>query len=315
MPSLLENSVTPEELLEMNPDLAINWLKSKDYKVTRPFTPRTLYSNTPAPSNLLKAAIIDTETTGINSTTDKIIELGIVIVEYCPKSGQVYRVLETYNELEDPGMPIPPDSTQIHGITDDMVCGKKIFDSVVEKLVEEVSLVVAHNAAFDRVFIESRLPFFQKKAWGCSYAQVPWKNEGFSAFSLEFLAYKFGFHFSGHRASIDCHALLEVLQSELPISSVKIFKTLLEQADAKDLKLWALNTPFETKDKLKKRGYRWDAERKTWHKTITDDALAKETSWLRTEVYAERPFKLEQENIDAYNRFSIRRGLSEIVHY
>jgi DNA polymerase-3 subunit epsilon len=67
-----------------------------------------------------------------------LIELGIVIVEYSPDTGQVYRVLETYNELEDPGMSIPPESTKIHGITDDMVIGKKIIDADVETLLADV---------------------------------------------------------------------------------------------------------------------------------------------------------------------------------
>ena len=296
-------------------DFVVDWVKSQNYRITRPFTPRTFYSEANPPPKLLKAAIIDTETTGISHDHDRIIELGIVVVEYCPETGQAYRVIETYNELEDPGMPIPLESTNIHGITDDMVMGKKIFNSMVEKLVEDVDLVIAHNAAFDRRFIEARLPFFKKKAWGCSYAQMPWKGEGFGAASLEFLAYKFGFHFSGHRASMDCHALLEILQSELPSSGAKVFKTLLDKASATDVKLWALSASFENKDKLKNRGYRWDAERKTWHKIISNDDLEKETDWLRIEVYENRPFKLEHEVMDAYNRFSTRRGVSEIVGY
>lgn len=310
-----KQNFTTQPSTELDLDLVVDWVKSQNYKVTRPFTPRAFYSDEKPSSKLLKAAIIDAETTGINYASDKIIELGIVVVEYCPETGQAYNVLETYNELEDPGMKIPTESTRIHGITDDMVAGKKIFDSMVEKLVEDVDLVIAHNAAFDRSFIEARLPFFKKKAWGCSYAQMPWKSEGFGAASLEFLAYKFGFHFNGHRASMDCHALLEILQSELPSSGVKVFKELLTKAKEIDLKLWALGAPFENKDKLKNRGYRWDAERKTWHKAVANDDLKSETDWLRKEVYENRSFKLEQESIDAYNRFSTRRGRSEVVSY
>jgi hypothetical protein len=55
--------------------------------VTCPFTPRAFYCDETPPAKLFKAAIIDTETTGINLVTDKIIELGIVIVEYCPDTG------------------------------------------------------------------------------------------------------------------------------------------------------------------------------------------------------------------------------------
>ena len=265
--------VPPTRFESLDLDMVIDWVRSQNYKVTRPFVQCAFYATANPHANLLKAAIIDVETTGISYLNDKIIELGIVIVEYCPETGQVYRVLETYNELEDPGMPIPTDATKVHGITDTMVNGKRIIDAEIEKMLEEVSLVVAHNAGFDRVFVEARLPFFKEKAWACSYTQMPWKNEGFNAFSLEFLAYKFGFHFNGHRAAMDCHALLEILQSELPASKGRGLKALLESAYTQDLKIYALSTPFESKDKLKGRGYRWDAERKTWYTTVTNADL------------------------------------------
>ena len=90
---------------------------------------------------------------------------------------------------------------------------------------------------------------------------------------------------------------------------------LLDKTQAADLKLWALGAPFESKDKLKKRSYRWEAERKTWHKTIAVEDLDQEVNWLRFDVYGDRPFKLEQEQMDAYNRFSNRRGVTDIVSY
>jgi len=293
----------------------LNWLKDQDYRVTRPFSERSFYSDASPPAKLLKAAILDTETTGTNPLTDKIIELGIVIVEYCPETGQVYHVLETYDELEYPGMPIPPESTAIHHITDDMVRDKTINDEVVETLMADVSLVIAHNAFFDRGFVESRLPLFKKKSWACSYAQVPWKAEGMGSSGLEFLAYRFGFHYAGHRASIDCHALLEVLQSELPISGIKVMKVLLEKARLPEVKIWTLNAPFDNKDKLKERGYRWDGERRLWSGFASLADLSIEIDWLRKEVYGNKAFKLELEKIDSFNRFTARHGATEVVDY
>ena len=304
-----------ENPIQFNLEEAISWLEESNYRIIRPFSQRTFYSEAPPPEKLLKAAILDTETTGTNQATDKIIELGIVVVEYCPETGQVYRVLETFDELEYPGMPIPPESTKIHGITDEMVHGKKINDVAVEALMADVSIVIAHNAFFDRGFMESRLPLFKKKSWACSYAQVPWKSEGMGSASLEFLAYRFGFHYDGHRASIDCHALLEVLQSELPESGVKVMKILLEKARLPEIKVWALNAPYDNKDKLKERGYKWDGERKIWSELVSHADLTAEADWLRVEVYANKKFKLELEKIDAYNRFSYRRGTIEVIDY
>lgn len=300
---------------QYNLEEMISWLKEKGYKVTRPFVERMFYTDAPPPAKLVKAAIVDTETTGTNLATDKIIELGIVVVEYCPESGQVYRVLETFNELEYPNCPIPPESTLIHGITDDMVSGKKINDAAVEALMTDVPLVIAHNASFDRGFIEARLPLFIKKSWACSYAQIPWKSEGISSAGLEFIAYRSGFHYVGHRASVDCHALLEVLQSDLPSSGNKVMRVLLEKARIPEFKVCALKAPFDNKDKLKERGYRWDSDRKLWHSTLSQTDVPLEVDWLRAEVYGNRPFELEWEKIDSYNRFSNRRGSTEIVNY
>ena len=69
----------------------LTWLKSIDYRVTHPFSPREFYSESPPSGKLLKAAILDTETTGTNQFNDKIIELGIVVIEYSPDTGQVYK--------------------------------------------------------------------------------------------------------------------------------------------------------------------------------------------------------------------------------
>lgn len=298
-----------------NLEEAINVLEANKYKITRPLVQRESYSDNQPPAKLVKAAIVDTETTGTNQAIDKIIELGIVIVEYCPDTGQVYRVLETFDELEYPDMLIPPESTKVHGITDEMVIGKKINDDTVDALMSDVSLVIAHNAFFDRGFMESRLPIFKKKAWACTYAQIPWRSEGIGSSSLEFLAYRFGFHYAGHRASIDCHALLEVLQSELPVSGIKIMKALLEKARLPEYKVWALNSSFDSKDKLKERGYRWDGERKLWSGLVTQADLPIEVDWLRAEVYGNKTFKLELEKIDAFNRFTIRRGTTELRDY
>ncbi len=300
---------------EFNLDEVLGWLKLNDYKVLRPFTLRTSYSEAIPPTTSVKAAIVDTETTGVNQGVDKIIELGIVVVEYCPESGQVYRVFETFNELEYPGMPIPPESTKVHGITDEMVANKKIDDKAVEALMSDVSVVVAHNSLFDRGFMEARFPLFIKKAWACSYAQIPWKEEGIGSASLEFIAYRSGFHFSGHRASIDCHALLEVLQTDLPVSGTKAMKVLLEKARIPEIKVWALNAPFDNKDKLKEKGYRWNGDRKTWAGFVSQADLPGEVDWLRSEVYEQKKFTLELERVDAFNRFTFRRGKVEIINY
>ena len=76
-----------------------------------------------------------------------------------------------------------------------------------------------------------------------------------------------------------------------------------------------MNAPYDNKDKLKERGYKWDGERKIWSELVSHADLTAEADWLRVEVYANKKFKLELEKIDAYNRFSYRRGTIEVIDY
>lgn len=295
--------------------LISEWLERANYRLIRPLQIRDRFSNDQPPEKLITVAILDTETTGTNSNQDKIIELGMVLVEVCPQTGLAYRVVRVFNELEDPGIPIPEESTRIHHISDEMVAGKRINDSEVEALISGVSLVVAHNASFDRVFVEDRFPIFTTKAWACSFRQIPWSEEGISSGKLEFLAYNCGFHYTGHRASTDCHALLEVLQNPLPTSGVLAMQTLLQNARLTEIKVSALSSPFESKDTLKDRNYRWNAEKKVWAKSIPQKLLDDEAEWLSKSVYSGKSFRLELEKVTAMNRYSNRPGQTEVVKY
>jgi DNA polymerase-3 subunit epsilon len=306
----LSQAPSPEQLSRV-----IDWLGQSNYRVIRPLDIRTQFCNDTAPEKLITVAILDTETTGMNPAKDKIIELGIVFVEVCPQTGQAFRVTKVFNELEDPGMPIPEESTRVHHITDEMVAGKHIDDTEVESLISSVSLVVAHNAGFDRAFVETRFPIFANKAWACSFRQIPWSEEGISSGKLEFLAYNCGFHFTGHRASTDCHALLEVLQRPLPTSGNLAMLTLLQNARLAEIKVSALGSPFDTKDVLKERNYRWSPDKKVWAKSVPQAALDDEVAWLGQSVYSGKSFRLEFEKMTAMNRFSNRPGQTEVVKY
>ena len=256
-----------------------------------------------------RAAIVDTETTGTDAATDKVIELAIVVFEYCHVSGTVGRVLDTYDGLEDPGIPIPPASTAIHGITDAMVAGQRIDDARVAGLLEPVGLVIAHNAGFDRKFLERRLPVFATLPWGCSWLEVPWGDAGITSSKLEYLAYRYGFFYDGHRAEADCRALLEVLSQPFGETGGTALKVLLDSARASSFRLWANNSPFETKDVLRKRGYWWDATRRCWSCEVRSQArVQEELAWLRDAVYAGKSVAIEQDEFDAKTRYSGRDG-------
>ena len=293
-----EQAESLAQQLEANPN----------YRVQRKLAPQSAFAESDG-RPLARGVIVDTETTGLNQDTDKIMEIGLVVFEYDPETGQAYRVLESFGALEYPGIPITPETTEITGITNEMVAGQRIDDVRVAELVSGASIVIAHNSKFDRPFLEQRFPLFEELPWGCSFAQVDWDGEGLGARKLDYIAFQFGFFFDAHRAETDCQALLTILQKELPKSKVKVLKSLLDQLPQKDWTVYALNSAFDTKDLLKARSYYWDAGRKTWHRTLTGtEAITGEVAWLKESIYGGRSVKLEFEVRDALLRYSKRPG-------
>jgi DNA polymerase-3 subunit epsilon len=213
-----------------------------------------------------------------------------------------------YESFEDPGKPISPQITEITGIDDSMVRGLRIDDAAVTALVQQADLVVAHNAGFDRPFVEARFPVFAGKAWGCSFMGIDWKKEGSGSAKLEFLASERGWFYDAHRAQVDCHALLQVLSSPLADGQTGLSRLLAGVGQTR-YKLRATGAPFESKDKLKARGYRWDGEGRVWWCSLASDVLLDaECEWLRDEVYGRRSARVQLEALDSRVQYSARSG-------
>lgn len=156
-------------------------------------------------------------------------------------------------------------------------------------------IVLAHNAAFDRGFAERLPPYFATKAWGCAMSEPPWREEGFEGLQLAYLAAQSGVFYDRHRALADCHATLHLLGRPLPASGRSALAHLLERARRPSFRLWAEGAPFEHKDTLKDRGYRWSGGEggrpapggSTWPTTPLDGELpscastCSATRWIR----------------------------------
>ena len=284
-----------------------------DYRVLRRLVPR-LFFDAPAagntPAGIARVLILDTETTGLSHTSDKIMELALLRVDVDRATGQPMGPVQVYDGLEDPGQPIPPEVQAITGISDVMVQGQRLDVARIVELLDGVDLVIAHNAAFDRPFVEARLPAFAAKAWACSFADIDWKGEGRGSSKLESLAMGLGWFYDAHRAEMDCHALLSVLQAELPVARTTGLARLLAAAPTLRYRLQATGAPFDAKDVLKERGYRWDAAHKVWHTRLDDAAaLQTEAAWLKAHVYGARAARVQVEALDALVRYSSRSGV------
>ncbi len=298
--------MTPEQCAELLD-------RHDDYKVLRRLPHRDQFRPAPAGIPVKRGVILDTETTGLSIEVDQVIELGMLVFEFNPVTGDVFRIVQVFDQLEDPGRPIPPETTRVHGITDEMVRGQRIDDAEVERLMKDVEVVIAHNAGFDRPFVEQRWPLFEKLNWACSLRDIDWAAEGYGSAKLEYLLYTEGLFYDAHRAETDCRALLELLSRILPNSQESALLSLLKTIRHPQRRIYAIGSPFETKDQLKDRGYRWDGDKRCWYKTLSEEsAQVDEIKWLKREIYANaRNRMIEVETLGGTVRYSKRAGKVE----
>jgi len=257
------------------------------YRVLRKLESRAI-ADAPRPGFPLRGVIVDTETTGLNARKDEIIEIGIVAFSF-DAAGNIGDVTGVYGGLQQPSVAIPADITRLTGITDAMVAGQKIDIAQVRALIEPADLIIAHNAGFDRPFCETFSPAFSPKAWACSVSEVDWSARGFEGTKLGYLIGQAGYFHDGHRAVDDCFALLEVLVQGGPDQGNTPFAELFAASQRSRVRIFAEHSPFEMKDHLKARGYRWsdgsDGRPKSWWVEVADDMLDEELRYLRAEIY------------------------------
>jgi DNA polymerase-3 subunit epsilon len=222
---------------------------------------------------------------------------------------RIARVTDVFSSFNEPSNPIPAEIIELTGITDEMVSGHRIDPDAVASFVADAVLVVAHNANFDRKFAERYWPVFERKPWACSATEVEWRKLGFEGARLGYLLAGVGLFHQAHRAIDDCQALIEVLSGNVPKVNRSAFAVLLERARRKTVQIWAEQSPFELKDLLKKRGYRWsdgvDGRPRSWYIDVDDAAKADEIDFLRKTIYLQDVDPLMQP-VSAMNRFSIR---------
>lgn len=169
------------------------------------------------PISELPIAMLDVETTGTDPTTDRVIELGIVV-------GQRGVVVRRHNWMINPQRPISVESQQVHGISDADVADAPTFAAVAHEITDALrgTLPAAYNATFDRGFVFAELERAMADTTGIASLarQVMWIDPLVWARELhadersrrlEDVAARLGVKLeNAHRASDDAEAALHV---------------------------------------------------------------------------------------------------------
>ncbi len=230
-------------------------------------------------------SILDVETTGLHHESSKVIEIGIRTFRFNRITGEFLEPLERYSAFEDPGEPLDEEIRNLTGLTDEMLKGQTIDWGTVDRLLSGSVIVIAHNASFDRPFVDKKSPVSREKIWGCSIKQLDWHSKGFTSQKLDVLSIYHGFFTDAHRALNDAEALLHLLSFTDPASQKPYLCELLEAARKPTVHVSATYSPFESKDHLRRRSYRWDPQGKVWWKEVQKEELDQEIRWLEEAVY------------------------------
>lgn len=260
-------------------------------------------------ARLVRAAVVDTETTGIEALTSEVIEIAILPFDLDVLTGKVVKVYEGYQGLQEPTEPLSPEISEITGLQTADLRGKEIDWQKVYDILKSCACVFAHHANFDRKQVEvsilrwdaqkAKAPDWVHMIWGCTLEGINWDYLKPPAKKLSVLCWLHGFYFDAHRAMNDVEATLNLL-----IESGRM-QELYATTMLPSYEIWAHGSPYESKDRLRSRKYKWAADSKCWMKSgIYPFQLDEELAWLKKEVYGGLPMdRVRTVRLDNWQRY------------
>ena len=162
--------------------------------------------------------VVDLETTGLNAALDSIVEIGAVKMV----NGEI---VEEWSTMVNPGIYVPTECTQISGITTEMLKDSPKLEDVMDdflKILGTDSIFVAHNADFDRTFLNSHLEKMQRapmpNPYLCTFKLAKTVHPNLSKYGLGSLTTTFGIELpQAHRALHDARATAQLLSKFLKV--------------------------------------------------------------------------------------------------
>lgn len=247
-------------------------------------------SEPPIPPELIrKGMAVDTEASGVDHSMHEIIELAMHKFLFHVETGEILHCFPDHFRMwQEPSEPLDPLITMITGYTDHDLKGKNIDWQTADTYMQDVDLIIAHNARFDRGFIDQKSKVSPNKYWACTDTQIDWRGHGFSSTKQELLLAWHGHYYEAHTALADVHALIYLLHfcgMKPPYFQKSYLKELIDTARKPITMVSAWGAPFDSKDMLRCRWYKWKPEMKVWRKVILTENSQDELEWLKAKVY------------------------------
>jgi DNA polymerase III subunit epsilon len=253
---------------------------------------------------MTKIAVVDVETTGLYPATAKIIEIAIVTLSICDKTGVLLDIHPPKCWLEDPGEPLSEEIEQLVGLTDRDLAGQRFDDEAILAALHEADIICAHNMAFDYSHLIQRFPSLES-GFACSMKDIAWRKDhdlGEMGLSVGALLASGGlFASEAHRAGPDSWATAMLLVMHASDGRT-IAAHMIDAARRTSIRLFAKGAPYSVKDSLRAAGYRWCAKQRSWWKEGDPETMANEAAWLVQLCPAILPLSVR---IDHRNRYTV----------
>lgn len=165
-------------------------------------------------SNVGKGLFIDTETTGLSALKHQVVELTATLFTFNKKTGEILNAQEkTYHGYQQLAFQsrhqyIPT------GVNAAMLQGQAISTTVLRRLMQQADFIAAHNAPFDKKFVEKIVPQAASMMWLDTMRGIPWKMLGFNSRAQQDLLRAHNINpGSAHRSGSDVASAIQLLGS------------------------------------------------------------------------------------------------------
>lgn len=194
--------------------------------------------NASTPLAALDCVVLDTETTGLDARTARLVQIGAVSIS----SGRILPD-RRFDQLVNPGVAIPAATTAVHGISDHHVADAPRFDAVARQLIDFIgdSVLVGHTLNYDLTILQRETEASNMR-WEAprtldirALAEVA--RPSLAQYDLDRLAELYGVEIKGrHTACGDAEATARIFLALLPALRERGVRTLAEaEAACRDL--------------------------------------------------------------------------------
>ncbi|MGB1586399.1 MAG: exonuclease domain-containing protein [Thermoplasmatota archaeon] len=170
----------------------------------------------------MKVVAFDLETTGVDAEKDRIVEFCFIeLNENLEEQGR-------WSKLINPGIPIPQETIDIHGITDEMVADQPGFAhhaSRIQKLVDG-AVLVGHSVRFDVGFLHNELIRAGQKGLDVNHPTIDTvqieRNVNSHRLAACYERYTGQTLDDAHRSEADIAATVDVLRHQRQVHAAKL---------------------------------------------------------------------------------------------